>query len=87
MERALPARCAPECAPAGDGRVRAHGSHCVRGRTRRGLICSCLEGYFSILLLSYYISSGALSCSMIAVSSHNPIILIITHLRFQPLNQ
>ena len=47
----------------------------------------CLEVCYSILLLSYSISSGALespdlllSYSMITLALHNTIILIITHL-------
>ena len=48
----------------------------------------------SVLLLSYSIVSGALespdllpSCSIITMPLHITIILIITHLQFQPLNQ
>ena len=58
--------------------------------------CLFLEEYCSILLLSYYISSGALespdlllSYSMITFASHNIIIIIITLTSFpifQPLN-
>ena len=51
------------------------------------LICSCLEDYCSILLLSYSISSGALGSShvlilesILTLALHNTIILIITHL-------
>ena len=47
-----------------------------------------------LLLFSYYISSGALesldlllSYSMINLALCNTIILIITHLQFEPLNQ
>ena len=47
-----------------------------------------------ILLLSYFISSGARgspnllpSCSVIALALHSTTILIITHLSDQPLNQ
>ena len=51
------------------------------GRVRENGLC--LEGYYSILLLSYSISSGAigspsllLSYSVIALALHNTIILI-----------
>ena len=51
----------------------------------------CLEDYYTILLLSYSISSGELgspdlllSYSMITLALHNTIILIITHKSFNP---
>ena len=51
----------------------------------------CLEDYCSVLLLSYYISSGALgspdlllSHSMIKLALHNTIILIIILSSFNP---
>ena len=51
----------------------------------RGLICSCLEDYYSILLLPYSKSSGALgspglllSLSVITEALRNNIILIVT---------
>ena len=53
----------------------------------------CSEDYYSILLLSYSISSDALgspeflllSYSMITLALHITIILIITYILFQPL--
>jgi len=62
---------------------------------RKVCSCLCLEDDFSILLLSYSISTGALgssdllllSCYVIALVLHNAIILIITLLQFQRPNQ
>ena len=70
----------------GDGKMFYEDGSYVINCLVRGLICSCLCVYSSVILLSCSISRGALGCPdllssyfMIALALHNTIILIITH--------